>query len=143
MQEYVLGFMFDENLDYVALIEKQNPEWQRGKLNGIGGKVEIGETPFDAMVREFEEETGVLSYNWIYSLTMYEENEFNVYVYYAFDDSIHDVRTVEKETVRIFDVDFDFCEIKAKSISNVPWLIMMGLDDDVISGNVNINCKYR
>jgi 8-oxo-dGTP pyrophosphatase MutT (NUDIX family) len=29
----------------VLLIEKQKPAWQRGKLNGVGGKIEPGENP--------------------------------------------------------------------------------------------------
>lgn len=54
---YVAEFMFDETLQNVALIRKLKPAWQKGKLNGIGGKVEEGEAPYDAMVREFWEET--------------------------------------------------------------------------------------
>lgn len=142
MKEYVLGFMFDENRNVVALIRKENPEWQRGKLNGIGGKIEEGESPFDAMVREFEEETGVLSYNWLHCLKMYEEGEFTVHVYYAFDDSVYNVKTIEKEEVLLIDLEYS-SEIRKLSISNVPWLIMLGLDDDVITGDAKINCEYR
>ena len=58
-QVYVVGFLFDETRQAVALIRKTKPEWQRGKLNGVGGKVEDGETPLQAMRREFWEETGV------------------------------------------------------------------------------------
>ena len=58
----VLGFVFsgDKRSPYVALIEKDHPEWQKGKFNGIGGKKESGETSLDAMVREFREESGLL-----------------------------------------------------------------------------------
>src|SRR4051812_30781890 len=56
--EYVCGFMFD-SMNRVLLILKQKPEWQKGKLNGIGGKIEPGEAPIDAMVREFWEETQI------------------------------------------------------------------------------------
>ena len=54
--EYVLGFAFTKDLKQVALIRKKRPEWQAGKLNGIGGKVNINEVPLLAMVREFQEE---------------------------------------------------------------------------------------
>lgn len=54
---YVVGFALDE-VGRVALIKKNRPEWQAGKLNGIGGHVEEGEHPLDAMRREFREETG-------------------------------------------------------------------------------------
>lgn len=59
MKTYVCGFMFNSKETHVALVEKAKPDWQRGLLNGIGGKIERGETPLMAMVREFKEETEV------------------------------------------------------------------------------------
>jgi len=56
--EYVAGFLFRHEGESVALIKKNKPEWQRDRLNGVGGKVELGETPVEAMTREFREETG-------------------------------------------------------------------------------------
>jgi 8-oxo-dGTP diphosphatase len=65
MMHYVCGFVFDP-LAQVYLIRKLKPDWQKGLLNGIGGKIETadegGEYPASvtAMSREFEEEAGVL-----------------------------------------------------------------------------------
>ncbi len=59
MQLFVCGFCFDENRKRVVLIEKSQPAWQAGRLNGVGGKVEPGESVADAMTREFKEEAGV------------------------------------------------------------------------------------
>jgi 8-oxo-dGTP pyrophosphatase MutT (NUDIX family) len=42
----------------VLIIEKQNPPWQRNKLNLVGGHIEPGEEPLAAAQREFEEEAG-------------------------------------------------------------------------------------
>lgn len=61
--EYVVGFLLDDQ-DGVALIRKNRPEWQAGRLNGIGGHVEPDERPYDAMCREFHEETGVSIRGW-------------------------------------------------------------------------------
>lgn len=58
MTEYVLGFCFGARLVTVLLIRKTRPEWQAGRLNGVGGKVKHGEAPAQAMEREFREETG-------------------------------------------------------------------------------------
>lgn len=52
----VVGFMFSHDQTRVVMVRKKNPEWQRGKLNGPGGKVELDETALDAMVREFSQE---------------------------------------------------------------------------------------
>lgn len=64
MIEYCLGFAFNPSLDTVVLIKKQRPEWQAGLLNGVGGKLEPGESAMDAMHREFKEETGVSISDW-------------------------------------------------------------------------------
>jgi 8-oxo-dGTP diphosphatase len=61
MKHYVVGFAFDERRRTVVLIRKNRPNWQAGKWNGVGGKVEAGESVIDAMVREFFEETGVMT----------------------------------------------------------------------------------
>lgn len=57
MKRYVLGFCFNPAGDKVVLIRKTRPDWQAGKLNGVGGHIEKGESPIEAMKREFKEET--------------------------------------------------------------------------------------
>lgn len=57
MTTMVCGFLFDA--DSVLLIKKRRPSWQIGRLNGVGGRVEPGESIDDAMSREFREETGL------------------------------------------------------------------------------------
>jgi 8-oxo-dGTP diphosphatase len=61
--DYVLinAQKFAGNHEHILLIEKQKPEWQKGKYNLVGGKVEPGEDPVDAAQREFTEETGFKS----------------------------------------------------------------------------------
>ena len=83
---YVVGFAFAEyprtpGVFYVALIRKTKPDWQKGKLNGIGGKIgcemnfdvkTFEETEHVAMVREFKAETGTETNaeSWIYFADM-------------------------------------------------------------------------
>lgn len=67
MKSYVLGFVFFEVGDsQVFLIKKERPPWQKGKWNGVGGSIEDGETSYEAMRREFREETNIdiLPVNW-------------------------------------------------------------------------------
>lgn len=67
---YAVGFAFSPLGDKVVLIRKHRPRWQAGRLNGVGGHVEEGETPFDAMRREFREETGVWVHDWTHFATL-------------------------------------------------------------------------
>jgi 8-oxo-dGTP diphosphatase len=67
-KNYVVGFVFCG--DEVLLIRKARPTWQAGRLNGVGGHIEAGETPEQAMVREFEEETGWRIEGWEHFVTL-------------------------------------------------------------------------
>lgn len=59
MQEYVLIYFYDFIVGSYVLLEKEKPDYQQGRYNLPGGKVEPGETPKDAALREFWEETGI------------------------------------------------------------------------------------
>ena len=59
MKNYVIVWTQRGNSkDNVLLVLKDKPEWQKGKLNLPGGKVEDDESPLKAAVRELKEETG-------------------------------------------------------------------------------------
>jgi len=45
--------------DSILLLNRESPAWM-GKWNGVGGKIEKDETPYDCIVREIEEETGIV-----------------------------------------------------------------------------------
>ena len=63
MKNYTVAFIFTPSLDKVLLIHKISPEWQRGKLNGIGGKIEPNETNLACIIREVKEETNLQIYD--------------------------------------------------------------------------------
>ncbi len=146
MQEYVLGFAFtpqDARGNFkVALIEKLKPDWQRGKLNGIGGKVEVDETHRAAMEREFEEETGVYIPYWDYIGKMFGGDSWVVHVYTTTQSDVENVITKEKERVILVDPMKDARYIYEKGISNVPWLIHSCLDADYLASRCLLNVRY-
>lgn len=80
--KYVVGFAFSPDMENVLLIRKQRPEWQCGFLNGIGGKVEPGELPLEAMTRECAEESGlrIPEKDWTYIVRM--DSRKNVICFY-------------------------------------------------------------
>lgn len=102
-QRYVCGFAFHGepgSAPHVVLIRKIKPEWQAGKLNGVGGKIELGETPEQAMAREFNEEAGVhtLSIDW----NVFARCEFRgaqVVFLRAFGNLFSCARTTTAETI--------------------------------------------
>jgi 8-oxo-dGTP diphosphatase len=59
LKQYALGFIFNSDHSHVLLVHKLHPDWQKGLLNGIGGKVEENESPLTCIVRETKEETSL------------------------------------------------------------------------------------
>lgn len=127
MQIYVAGFLFSEPGDKVALIKKNHPKWQAGKLNAIGGKLKDHEVPYKAMVREFGEETGVQIESWWHFLTL-NGKDWKVYFYRAFSDKVAKVRTNEDEEVSVIPVN----EVrKHLLIPNLSWILPLALDNSL------------
>lgn len=63
-KHFCVGFLFSQSGCFVALVHKKRPAWQAGKMNGIGGGVEEGETAIEAQRREFKEETSFDFKDW-------------------------------------------------------------------------------
>ena len=59
----VVGIITDNK--EILLLKKNNPDWQKGLYNGIGGKVELNTTPFETIIKKCREELGVNISNWI------------------------------------------------------------------------------
>lgn len=126
MIEYVWGFLFHKG--HVALICKVRPAWQKGRFNGIGGHVEPGETPRQAMVREFEEETGQATFesDWQECVILVHP-EWQV----RFFKGTHinpELKTMTDEAVSWSRVD----SLPAAALPNLHWLISLCLDTDLV-----------
>lgn len=125
--EYVAGFLLcDRSRNAVLIVRKNRPEWQKGKLNGIGGHIEDGETPIMAMNREFLEETGVEGLSWSQFCTL-EFPEARVHFFRAFGviRSCPESPT-DEEIVNVQLGDLWLHE----TIPNIKWLIPMALSMD-------------
>ena len=123
--DYVLGFAFDDVCENVVLIRKIRPPWQKGLLNGIGGHVEETDIHFHAaMVREFQEETGLLVERWDHFVTLGRENDFLCACFRAFGVPLDEIQTMTDETVKVFPVH----NLSVGIVSNLRWLIPLALD---------------
>lgn len=129
--EYVAGFMFSKDKKKVALILKNRPQWQRGMKNGIGGHVEPGEMASQAMVREFEEETGVRHTKWDFFCTL--NGPWGRVHFYRTMGNLDLLRNVTDECICIHEVKHLHL---AHVVPNLHWLIPMALSNDVWSATV-------
>jgi 8-oxo-dGTP pyrophosphatase MutT (NUDIX family) len=112
------------------LILKNRPAWQEGFWNGIGGKVEGSEEPYQAAIREFKEETGVEEFFWVHYATVYgkepdREGTYEVYYYRALDTrALSNVRWLTDEVVAIHRVD----SLPEKLVEHVNWMLPLALN---------------
>lgn len=129
MIRYVIGFLFSEDGRNVALIRKNKPQWQAGLLNGIGGKIEEGETSLQAMHREFLEEAGVQDVDWE-AITVVRNEHFSLEIFRAFSEEVWNVASQEEEQVGIYGVR-TLNTPEAPTVDNLRWIIPMLLDRDL------------
>lgn len=127
---YAVGFAFSADRKFVALIEKQRPKWQAGKLNGIGGHMEEGEAFAVTQQREFWEETGVvIPANAWRAFASLIGIDWHVRCFVAYTDEIFNVRSMTDEPIRVLPVDK---VMVLPIIANLSYLIPLALDDEHI-----------
>lgn len=146
--EYVAGFCFSKDLQSVLLCRKAKPAWQKGKLNGIGGKVGgiynmitkellVPELPLTAMVREFYEEAGIATKqtDWTKFCTLCCESA--VVHFYAwqspyermldlaqFNGWAKDANITHPEYITCYSIN----SFQSEAIPNLSWLVPMALN---------------
>ncbi|MDB5297315.1 MAG: hydrolase [Phycisphaerales bacterium] len=125
MQTYACGFLFSPDRSRVLLIRKRRPAWQAGKLNGVGGKIEPGEAPADAMRREFREEAGLDLPDWDPVVRLAGPDWAGTF-YRAFGD-VDAARAMTDEELEVHPA----AALPPDVIPNLRWLIPLLLDEDV------------
>jgi len=123
-KRYVVGFMLDPMLSKVVLVRKLRPDFQRGLLNGVGGKVgdlRSDETAEEAMPREFEEETGGANLNWRKFLCLLTAHS-DITFFYAVGN-VYVAKTLTDEEIGVYDIDdvMNRCD----TMPNIRWCIQM------------------
>lgn len=58
MYKYTIGFIYCVETNQILLLNRQKAPWM-GRWNGVGGKLDLNESPHDCIVRETLEETGL------------------------------------------------------------------------------------
>jgi 8-oxo-dGTP diphosphatase len=139
-QEYVCGFLFSADRGRVLLIRKRRPAWQAGKLNGLGGKIEPGESPPQAMRREFREEAGVDVAEWQHVLTLSGTDDAGSgrgwagHFFRAFGD-VDAARAITDEQLERHPTR----PLPPDTIPNLHWIIPLMLDDEPVRGLYSVS----
>lgn len=126
MKTFTLGFIFDTSGEKVLLVHKQKPEWQVGRINGIGGKIEEGETPVACIARETKEEAclDIPESEWIFLGTI-QTDEWIMHTFMAtYGGPLDDAQKGDYEEVEWFAVN----ALPKECIGNLKWLIPFGLE---------------
>ena len=144
--KYTVGFVFDKDLKRVLLITKnKSPKGLEGKmiglLNGLGGKLEVGETIHQGISREVKEECdlNIPPEKWINYCNLNAKFGY-VYCFYAIVDSFtHSFKNIyksnESEVVGDYwlysEETMDTCHENYTILPHMPnidWLIPMALN---------------
>lgn len=107
-------------------MHKTKPENQAGMINGLGGKIEDGETAIDCMVREIREESGLVTKanSWIH-LGLLRGSDWSVEVFGTiYQGSLSDAHSLEAQTVEWFDIK----NLPDNVLHNLHWLIPLAID---------------
>lgn len=135
MKRYTVGFVFDSTMENVLLIHKTHPEWQKGKINGPGGKLEENETPHACVAREIQEETTLSIPPEKWTLVAEIENDQRVVQFFG---AIHhgkkeDARTSTEEKAEWFATH----ALPSNVIPNLTWLIPL-CKDHMLNQKMNV-----
>ena len=146
MKSYVLRFIFDLNLEKILWMKKNRPDFQKGKLNGLGGSIELNEYPLDAIRREIKEECGLDIEQWVnFGKLLDHVNGHNIELFYTVTNEIYNFKQMEDEEVKIYDLDeyladtsdnyYDrlgypnkTCYKNFNRMRNIDWMITMALN---------------
>lgn len=137
MKLYVAGFLFNDARNECVVVEKNHPEFQKGKHNAVGGEIKEGETPIAAMVREFKEETGFQSSpsTWAPSVLLVGK-EWAVFFFigflpqHYFDNKEVWFKSMEQEIIKV--VNYPFHINNLPRLRNLDMIAAVSLDPTIL-----------
>ena len=102
MMNYVTAYAGDKNHDRIVMLVKDRPEYLKGVLLIPGGKIEEGEDPVQAALRELREETGLVATEGELMGTLHGTKSHISYIRVIFEDNDLDLQPREGETEKPF-----------------------------------------
>ncbi len=126
MKKYTLGLIFDQSLSQILLMHKTKPAFQVGKLNGLGGKIEEGETPEACIAREVREESGlnIKPAAWVRIGTTGGTNWTMEVFAHRYLGNLSDAKSLEAEQIEWFHIN----QLPTTVLTNIPWMIAFAVE---------------
>lgn len=146
-KEYVLGYICEVDQDddltgRFLLIRKDRTseglEWQKGKLNGVGGKVLPDEHPLESMIRECKEETGLDIQNW-WNVGRMIGTGWKVSIYCTTHHNLEEAKSSSEGPLVIAD---DQTIRRDMMVPNVPMHLIASLDYIETTGEYTFTQHY-
>jgi 8-oxo-dGTP pyrophosphatase MutT (NUDIX family) len=106
----------------ILLILKDRPEWQKGKLNLPGGRMEEGETPEEAAKRELHEETGLQAWR-MQQMGVMKDRQFTIHCLNAIAETHVELKPREGETEEVMWMPFHEALADKRLIPNLRVII--------------------
>lgn len=105
--KYCLGLVIDP-IEKKILLLKRNKEPYNNCYNGIGGKIEEGESEYDALIRELREEAEIIDVLKVVKLvTLIFPNTIELNVFYIFVNNVDfNDKTIREGTLIWKDINF-------------------------------------
>lgn len=146
-QGYVVGFLrltgvSTDHRDRILLLRKGKPRWQKGLLNGVGGKMNfssltgpayLNETPIQAMNREWMEETlgaGAIDWKQFAELTFMNEAKVHFFKAQSNAEEFFDLHGTKNDVGERFEVQpLDHVLRRDDIIPNLKWLLPLAFLD--------------
>lgn len=117
MYKYTLGFVYCPETKQVLLLNRQKAPWM-GRWNGVGGKLDPNESPYECIVRETQEETGI-------KLPQYQSRGIMRWFVDGEDHNGMYIFTAEvtKEEVAAYRTPINFCHEGILDWKHLDWVL--------------------
>jgi 8-oxo-dGTP diphosphatase len=122
--KYTICFIH-QNDEMLLLYRLKNPNIH--KWNGVGGKIEEGETPRESVIREVKEETGLTIEHPIYKGIVSWNNIAGMYVYLA--NEING-KVIESDEGPLEWKSLEWIKTSSEIVSNIPVFLNHLLNND-------------
>lgn len=119
----------------VVLVRKTHPDWQHGRLNGVGGECNEGEEPIAAAAREFTEETRIGAPDDLREFCVLEDSEVIVHFFVGSLPAQSDIASMlpsvndKGEALELCEIAYHDFTDPDDVIDNLSWLIPMAFYD--------------